>query len=111
MLNRISNVSNTLCTKSNGSVLIQPEGESKWVWLPTTNDTIDMSRLLIQIETAAQEMFQSETSQSLPRSLDCEAVFEKIANDLIKVKAKAENDSPTTIKKNNANTAKADIKG
>jgi hypothetical protein len=51
---------------------------------------------MIQIETAAQEMFQSETSKSLSGPLDSDAVFRRIANDMITGKAELRNDSPTT---------------
>jgi len=96
MLNRMRTDTRTSCPNLNDSVLNHPEESSKWVWLPTNDDQVDLSQLLIQIETAAQEMFQSETSKSLSGPLDSDAVFRRIANDMIKGKAELRNDSPTT---------------
>ncbi len=69
---------------------------------------VNLKRLLIQIETAAAEMFQTEISKKSPWPLDREGVFRKIINDMAGNKTETDNDSTATTKDNNANAAKAD---
>ncbi len=87
----------------------QPEA-TKLVWLPIKGTAVDLKQLLIQIETAAAEMFQTETSKKSSWPLDRDAIFRKILDDMAKEKFEAANDSDTSIENNNANAAKADIK-
>ena len=110
ILNSMRTCSKVSGSKSEGLVLNQPEASSKWVWLPMNSDNIDLSRILVQIETAAQDLFQSETSKSTAQPLDSNSVFKRISDEMIKSNP-IENTMSKLIKKNNANTAKADIKG
>lgn len=111
MLNRMRTDTRSSCSKADDSVLNHPEESSKWVWLPMTGDKVNISQLLIQIETAAQEMFQTETSKSAAAALDNNSVFKRIADDMIKGETEFVMESLMTNEENNANTAKADIKG
>ncbi len=105
VLNRTSTEPKVSGSREDGLALNQLEGVSKWVWLPMNNDKADMSRLLIQIETAAQEMSQLDTSISATWPFDSDAVFKRIANEMIKNKSESDSDATAKTEKDNANTA------
>jgi hypothetical protein len=75
------------------------------------NDKVNMDGLLIQIETAAREMFQMETSQSAIIPGEVNLVFKEIARGLIGKNSTSIAATFTQTENHNANAAKADIKG
>jgi len=72
---------------------------------------INLSELLVQIETAAQQMRQSGASASNTISDEAGLIFKKIAGGLINEKSRSTAGAGASLVNNNANAAKADIKG
>ena len=85
--------------------------ERKWMWIPVIDGKAEISRALVQLETDSGQSFQGPAGQpdNLPNGTP--AIFKSIAESLIKSYLGDSNKSNSPIENNNANPAKADIKG
>lgn len=110
MLNKMSTAPKIDCFTEDGWVLKQPEGNSKMFWL-SVSEPVNMHELKIQIETAAAGTFQNETSGSNELPGNVNAIFTKIVRDLINRNSESQAENLSQPENNNANPAKADIKG
>ncbi len=110
MLNKMKMEPGLTCPIDQVSTFNQLE-ERKWMWIPVIDGKTDLVNTLVQIETSPAQLFQESAKQpdNLPNEVP--AIFKSIAESLIKSYSADSEKSNSPIENNNANPAKADIKG